>query len=405
MKSNFRSPFKPKFIKDYKPQNLKIRTFNAGFKKKKDDLMILVFEKTVHVAVAYSKTSTPSAPIIWDKENNYGYCKVLIVNSGNANAHTGTKGINKIKKYTKIASKIFQCNQNEVLVSSTGVIGKQLDAENIIKKLNNFSQSLPKYILGAAKAIMTTDTFPKVEISIIKYRSKKIAIYGFAKGSGMIAPNMGTMLAYIFIEASINKKDLTKLLHNHIDSTFNSISVDGDTSTSDTIMIFATGSKNSEIKINKNSLNTISRGVHDVMLNLSKQIVSDGEGISKLIEVEVSNAKNKIQASKVAFSIAESILVKTAVAGEDANWGRIVMAIGKADKNINQNKIIIKFNNLIAAKYGAIYSKIDINKINVYMKNKIIKINVNLGIGKCHKKVWSSDLTHNYVSINANYRT
>ena len=174
MKSNFRSPFKPKFIKDYKPQYLKIRTFNAGFKKKKDDLMILVFEKTVRVAVAYSKTSTPSAPIIWDKENNYGYCKVLIVNSGNANAHTGTKGINKIKKYTKIASKIFQCNQNEVLVSSTGVIGKQLDTENIIKKLNNFSQSLPKHILGAAKAIMTTDTFPKVEISIIKYKSKKM---------------------------------------------------------------------------------------------------------------------------------------------------------------------------------------------------------------------------------------
>ena len=221
----------------------------------------------------------------------------------------------------------------------------------------------------------------------------------------MIAPNMGTMLAYIFIEAPLKKKDLKNMLMKHIDSTFNSISVDGDTSTSDTIMLFSTGLKNPKISMNNNLLNKISARVNDIMLSLSKQIVSDGEGISKLIEVTVSNAKNKTQASNVAFSIAESSLVKTAIAGEDSNWGRVVMAIGKADKHIDQNKIIIKFGNSVVAKKGAMYQKIDLRRLNNYMKNKIVKINVNLGIGKYTKRVWSSDLTHKYININADYRS
>ena len=405
MKSNSHSPFRPKLIKDYMPKNLKIYTFNAGFKKKDNDLLILTFEKTVSVVAAYSKTSTPSAPIIWDKKNNIGYCKSLIVNSGNANAHTGKKGIKEIEKYTKKASQIFQCKQNEILVSSTGIIGEQLDSKNIIDKLNNIFQTSSKGILDAAKAIRTTDTFPKVEISQIKHKSNQVTIYGFAKGSGMIAPNMGTMLAYIFIEAPLKKKDLKNMLMKHIDSTFNSISVDGDTSTSDTIMLFSTGLKKPKITMNNNLLKKISARVNDIMLGLSKQIVSDGEGISKLIEVTVSNAKNKIQASNVAFSIAESTLVKTAIAGEDANWGRVIMAIGKADKHIDQDKTIIKFGNLVVAKKGTRYKKIDLRKLNHYMKNKIVKINVNLGIGKYTKRVWSSDLTHRYININADYRS
>ena len=313
-------------------------------------MLVIVFDKAVPVANAYSQTSTPSAPIIWDKKYNNSFCKVLIVNSGNANAHTGRRGINQIEKYTKIASKIFQCKKSEILVSSTGVIGEELDSAKIIKKLNCISKNSLKSVNDAAEAIMTTDTFPKVEVAKFRYKSSQMTIYGFAKGSGMIAPNMGTMLAYIFIEAPLKKKDLKRVLKKNIDSTFNSISVDGDTSTSDTIMLFSTGLKNLKIKMNDNLLNKISNKVHSVMLNLSKQIVSDGEGISKLIEVTVSDAKNESQASKVAFSIAESVLVKTAIAGEDANWGRIVMAIGKADKYIDQNKIIIKFDDLVVAK-------------------------------------------------------
>ena len=405
MKSNLGSPFKPKSVKDYKPQDLTIYTLRAGFKKKGKDLLIIVFDKAVPVANAYSQTSMPSAPIIWDKKNNNSFCKVLIVNSGNANAHTGTRGINQIEKYTKVASKIFQCKKSEILVSSTGVIGEELDSAKIIKKLNCISKNSLKSVKDAAKAIMTTDTFSKVEVVKFRYKSKQIIIYGFAKGSGMIAPNMGTMLAYIFIEAPLKKKDLKNMLMKHIDSTFNSISVDGDTSTSDTIMLFSTGLKNPKIIMNNNLLNRISARVNDIMLSLSKQIVSDGEGISKLMEVTVSNAKNKTQASNVAFSIAESTLVKTAIAGEDANWGRVVMAIGKADKHIDQNKIIIKFGNSVVAKKGERYKKIDLRKLNHYMKNKIVKINVNLGIGKYTKRVWSSDLTHRYININADYRS
>ena len=355
------------------------------------------------MVAAYSKTSTPSSPIIWDKKNNTGFCKSLIVNSGNANAHTGKRGIKNIGKYTKKASQIFHCKQNEILVSSTGIIGEQLDSKKIIQKLNNLSQISSKGILEAAKAIMTTDTFPKVKISKIKHKSNQITIYGFAKGSGMIAPNMGTMLAYIFIETSLKVTDLKKLLKSNIESTFNSISVDGDTSTNDTVMMFSNYTKNSKIKMNRNFFKVISRGVHDVMLSLSKQIVSDGEGISKLIEVSVTRAQNKTQASKAAFSIAESMLVKTAIAGEDPNWGRIVMAIGKSDNNIIQNKIIIKFDNLVVTKNGEMNPKINIKKLKRYMKNKIIKINVDLGIGKYNKKVWSSDLTHDFVSINSDY--
>ncbi len=405
MKPNLSSPFKPKSIKDYRPQDLKIYTLRAGFKKKNKDLLVIVFDKVIPVAIAYSQTSMPSAPIIWDKKNNNNFCKALIVNSGNANAHTGTRGINQIEKYTKVASKIFQCKKSEILVSSTGVIGEELDSTKIIKKLNCISKTSLTSINSAAKAIMTTDTFPKIEVVRFRYKLNQITIYGFAKGSGMIAPNMGTMLAYIFIEAPLKRTELKRMLKKYIDSTFNSISVDGDTSTSDTIILFSTGLKKPKIKMSNTLLKKISKNVHDIMLNLSKQIVSDGEGISKLIEVTVSNAKNKIQASKVACSIAESNLVKTAIAGEDANWGRIVMAIGKADKHIDQNKVIIKFDNLVVAKKGAMYKKIDLTKLNRYMKNKVIKIKVNLGIDKYTKKVWSSDLTHEYININSDYRS
>ena len=290
-------------------------------------------------------------------------------------------------------------------ISSTGVIGENLNSKKIIDKLNLIKTKSSNDIFGASKAIMTTDTFPKTNIQYVKSNSKKIRVFGFAKGSGMIAPNMGTMLAYIFIEANLSKKFLNSLIKKNIDSTFNSISVDGDTSTSDTVMLFAVGSNNFYKKMNQSTYKKISLAIAQVMMNLSKQIVSDGEGISKLIEVNVFKAKTKKQAHNVAFSIAESSLVKTAVAGGDANWGRIVAAIGKADKGIKQNKIIIKFNNFVLAKKGAAYTKINIKKIDSYMKNKTIKINIDLGIGKFYKKVLSSDLTHKYIKINSDYRS
>ena len=404
-KKNSISIFKFPTIKNLTSNHVKFYTFHAGFKKKREDLLIVVFDTPVSFAAVYSKTSTPSAPIIWDKKNNKGFCRLLIVNSGNANAHTGTGGIKAIDKYVKSAAKIFNCSIDQILVSSTGVIGEQLDADKIINKFSLIQHSKNKDLLSAAKAIMTTDTFPKTIMKKVTVGSTNIRIFGFAKGSGMIAPNMGTMLAYIFIEANASKNVLKQLLHSHLKTSFNSISVDGDTSTSDTVMLFSIANPNDKKIIRDTHIKQISKALKDVMLQLALQVVSDGEGISKLMKISVSGAKNYKQASSVAFSIANSQLVKTAIAGQDANWGRIIMAIGKADSKINQNKIKLKFGNLLVASNGQMFKKINMKKLDIYMKNKVIQINLDLGIGDFKRTVYASDLTHEYIRINADYRS
>ena len=303
------------------------------------------------------------------------------------------------------ATKYFKCKKNQVLVSSTGVIGEKLDIDKIIKIFPRIARLKSKNLLSASKAIMTTDTYPKNIIKKIKINSQIIKIFGFAKGSGMIFPNMGTMLSYIFIEANLSKNILKKLLNTNLDSSFNSISVDGDTSTSDTLMLFALSEPNQQKIKSLNSINKISIALKEVMSELALQIISDGEGISKLIEVNVSGAKTYKQATAVSFSIANSPLVKTAIAGEDANWGRVIMAIGKADNKIKQNKIKLMFGDYLVANKGYRYEKIDFKKLDKYMLNKHIKIKVNLGLGKFKRTVYSSDLTHEYIRINADYRS
>jgi len=405
LKENNNSLFKFPFVKNLLPKDLIFYTFHSGFKKKHEDLLLVLFKKPVSVAAVYSKTSTPSAPIIWDKRNNRGLCKLLIINSGNANAHTGKKGIIAIDKYVKKASEHFKCSINHILVSSTGVIGEQLDIQKIINIFSKVKNSQPKNILSAAQAIMTTDTYAKTNLRKVKIKSNEIKIYGIAKGSGMIFPNMGTMLAYIFIEANISKKTLNELLKKHLDGSFNSISVDGDTSTSDTVMLFSVPPERNQKIENSSEIKKISNALKEVMFNLSLQVVSDGEGISKLMEINISGAKSYKQASLVSFSIANSPLVKTAIAGQDANWGRIIMAIGKADLKIQQNKIKLRFGKSLVASNGQMYNKINIKKLDSYMLSKLIQINVDLGIGKFKRTVYSSDLTHEYVRINGDYRS
>ncbi len=397
------SIFKPKKIKDFNPSGLTIFTFNAGFKKKDKDLLLIIFDKIINVCCVYSKTSTPSAPIIWDKKNNNGTAKALIVNAGNANAHTGKEGLKIIDKYVKDLTKKIECKPSEVLVSSTGVIGKKFNPNLIIKKYNKLNSKNKNSLLGGAKAIMTTDTFPKVSIKNIKLGNQSFKIYGIAKGSGMIQPNMGTMLVYIFLECEISKKYMSRLLKNNLDDTFNSITVDSDTSTSDTLMMFSVGSKN--INLNKKNFKIINLKTHELMHDLSLQVIKDGEGVSKLIKVNVLNARSKNQAKKIAFSIANSPLVKTAVAGEDANWGRVIMAIGKTEENINQNKIKVLFGNNIVCENGSICKNINIRKLNNYMKNKTIDINVKLNLGNFSHTVYGNDLTLEYLKINADYRS
>ena len=405
LKNNHNFLFKINKAKNFKSKYLDFYTFHAGFKKKLDDLLVIVFKELTPLSAVYSKTSTPSAPIIWDKNNNRGFCKLLIINAGNANAHTGKQGVMAIDKYVLAASKYFKCKKNQVLVSSTGVIGEKLNVDKIIKIFPKILKSKPTNLFSASKAIMTTDTYSKNIIKKIKINSKVINIFGIAKGSGMIFPNMGTMLSYIFIEANLSKDVLKKMLHTNLDFSFNSISVDSDTSTSDTLMLFSLSSQNQKKIQSLTVINKISNALKEVMSNLALQIVSDGEGISKLIEVQVNGAKTYKQATAVSFSIANSPLVKTAIAGEDANWGRVIMAIGKAGTKIDQNKIKLKFGNYLVANKGHKYEKINLKKLDKYMLNKHIKIIVDLGLGKFERTVYSSDLTHEYVRINADYRS
>jgi len=400
--TKLKSPFAPRFFKDLIPKGFKIYTFNSGFKKRNTDLLIIVFDKIINVACKYSLNTMPSAPIIWDKKNNKGICRALIVNSGNANAHTGKKGVQNIDKYAKVLSKYLLCSSNEILVSSTGVIGEQLNPRLISKKIKLIPNSKEKSLIDAARSIWTTDTFIKTSIHNFIVDKKNIKIYGFAKGSGMINPNMGTMLAYIFIDCEISSKLLRSLLKDNLEETFNSISVDSDTSTSDTIMLFSNPLKKINIKKNYSNLsNTLKK----VMKDLSIKIVSDGEGVKKLIKVNIINAKTKYQAKNIAFSIVNSPLVKTAIAGEDANWGRIVMAIGKTKENINQNKVTIKIGGILLAKNGEGNKKINVRKIDKYMKNQIIEIEVSLGMGNISRIVYGNDLNYEYIRINADYRS
>jgi len=397
-----RSPFAPKNFKDLKPKGFKIFTFNSGFKKKNEDLLIIVFDKKINIACKYSLTTTPSAPIIWDKENNQGECKALIVNSGNANAHTGKEGLKNIDIYVSKLAKFLNCSSKDILVSSTGVIGEQLNPKLICKKIKLLSLSKEKKLVDAARSIWTTDTFVKTSVHNLKLDNQNIKIYGFAKGSGMINPNMGTMLAYIFIDCEIKKNKLKKLLSENLDDTFNSISVDSDTSTSDTLVVFSNPLK--KINIQKN-YHKISEGLKKVMKELSMKIITDGEGIKKLIKVRISEAKNKNQAKNIAFSIVNSPLLKTAIAGEDANWGRVIMAIGKTQEKINQEKIMIKFGEILLTKNGNKKSNLSIAKVDRYMKNKIIEIEVSLGLGNVSKVVYGNDLNNEYIRINADYRS
>ncbi len=397
-----RSPFAPKNFKDLKPKGFKIFTFNSGFKKKNDDLLIIVFDKKINIACKYSLTTTPSAPIIWDKKNNQGECKALIVNSGNANAHTGKEGLKNIDIYVNKLAKFLNCSSKDILVSSTGVIGEQLNPKLICKKIKLLSLSKEKKLVDAARSIWTTDTFVKTSVHNLKLDNQNIKIYGFAKGSGMINPNMGTMLAYIFIDCEIKKNKLKKLLSDNLDDTFNSISVDSDTSTSDTLVVFSNPLK--KINIQKN-YHKISAGLKEVMKELSMKIITDGEGIKKLIKVRILEAKNKNQAKNIAFSIVNSPLLKTAIAGEDANWGRVIMAIGKTQEKINQEKIMIKFGEILLTKNGNKKSNLSIAKVDRYMKNKIIEIEVSLGLGNVSKVVYGNDLNNEYIRINADYRS
>ncbi len=398
-----------------KLDGLKLAYGCAGIKSKtKLDISIIVFEDFAYVASVLTKSKTCAANIIWLKKiNKFGKVKVLFVNSGNANAYTGKEGYNNLLKIVNYFVKSKLCKKSEIIISSTGVIGEQLPIKKILNYLPTLIENKKlKPVTHTAQwkcfanSILTTDTFIKGSYLESKIGNKKVKIIGISKGSGMIAPNMATMLGYFFTDALLPPNILKRLLIDVCEKTFNSITVDGDTSTNDMVSFISTRKIACEVKsINDDKLKQFKMDLNKVALQLAKKIILDGEGAKKLIQVSVFNAFNYKEAKKVAMSIANSPLVKTAVAGEDANWGRIIMAIGKTDAKINQKKISLKFGDIMVIKNGEMQTNYKEANLSKYLKKKEIEINVNLSVGKAISTIWTCDLTKEYISINADYRS
>ena len=399
-------------------KNIKLATINCGLKyKNRDDLLLVELPENTAVAGVFTKSSMAAAPVQLCQENLQQHkARALIVNAGNANAFTGVGGIEAAKRVTKKVAEALGCNQDQVFMSSTGVIGERLKDELIIasmpelaKKLSASEAATQNAWENAAKAIMTTDTFAKSISKTIKIQGEKITLNGFAKGSGMIAPNMATMLGYIFTDANICSKLLQTLLSSFNEETFNSITVDSDTSTNDTVLLFATRqAKHEKIRdINDPNLASFKIALKDLMLELAKQGVVDGEGATKLIEIEVKNATSKTAAKIIALNIANSPLVKTAIAGSDPNWGRIVMAIGKSEQEVLQNKLGIKIGEFAIVENGELVKNYDEKPVHQYLQGKEVKIivDINLGDKENQAKVWTCDFTEGYIKINKDYRS
>ncbi len=396
---------------DY-PKGLKIATINCGIKyKNRDDLLLIIFENEANVAGVFTSSSMPAAPVTWCKKNiATGTAKALIVNAGNANAFTGKDGENAVLATAEKVAKELGCKEEQVFISSTGVIGETLKVELITaaipQMVKNFSSDEAAWD-KASRAIMTTDTKPKLIKKTCEISGKKISIIGFAKGSGMIAPNMATMLGYIFTDADISSTTLQILLKEVTEKSFNAITVDSDQSTNDTVLLFATKTAGNHQITDSSSkeISNFKQALHEVALGLAKMIVVDGEGAKKLIEIEIEGATSEIQAKEVAFSIANSPLVKTAIAGADPNWGRIVMAVGKSCKETSPEKIIVKIGDHPLTKNGAKHPDYVEKLVHEYLKNSEVKISVNLGIGACRAVVWTCDLNEEYIKINKDYRS
>jgi len=377
--------------------------------KGRSDVMLAVMEPGTTIAGAFTRSLTASAPVDWCKKAlKGGTVRAVIVNSGNANAFTGKLGEEAVEETVEAVAGALRCKAAEVFVSSTGVIGEPLPANRLVSALPRLAKKLkPGGWPGVAKAIMTTDTFPKGAVARAKIGTKEVTICGISKGSGMIAPDMATMLGYIFTDAKIDQKILQACLKSAVDKSFNAITVDSDTSTSDTVLLCATGAaKNRAPKTAGDpALSEFRAALDAVALDLAQQIVRDGEGASKFITVSVTGAENTKAAKTIALAIANSPLVKTAIAGEDANWGRIVMAVGKAGEKADRDALDIRIGGVQVTEDGFRKPGYDETPVAKHMKGREIDIAVDVGIGRGKATVWTCDLTYDYIRINADYRT
>jgi len=406
-----KSPLAPKAFPNLpKIKGIRLSSIHSGIRyKDKLDLSLISMTKETNVACVVTRSKTPSAPVIWCKKiRKIGKARALIINSGNANAHTGSKGMNTVKKTVSSVVNHVDCKAKEVYVCSTGVIGEYLNENIIINALPKLKKQKESSWKEVAESICTTDTFIKGAKSKFNVEEKIFSVVGIAKGSGMIFPNMGTMLGFVFTDFPLPIKILNLLLKEAVDKSFNSITVDGDTSTSDTCLLFSTPSitLRENIKdIRDKRLNPFREALDKVLQSLAQQIVCDGEGASKFITINVNSVKSQKIARNIGLSIANSSLVKTAIAGEDPNWGRIIMAIGNSDSPLIQNKISIAINKVKITNKGSILDNYKEEVVAKKLKDKNIIIDIDMGMGKENSTVWTCDLTQEYIKINADYRS
>ncbi len=403
------SPLAPKLYPELPPlTGVSLAAVEAGIKYVgRKDLCLIKFDKPAEIAGVFTTSKCPSAPVDWCRKHlAKGKANAIIVNSGNANAFTGKRGEESVALTAKATSAVLGCSPKTVFLASTGVIGEPLDTAGFEEKIRMAEAILSEQKWHeAAQAIMTTDTYPKLATRSFDVDGTTFTLNGIAKGSGMIAPDMATMLSFLVTDLPVDHKVLQKLLSRNTKSTFNAVTVDSDTSTSDTVLLASCGAGKKITEPNDKRLKSFKVALEEVMHELSMLLVRDGEGATKQVGITVSGAKTKRSAKRIAFAIANSPLVKTAIAGEDANWGRIVMAVGKAGEPADRDKLQIQFGDIIVAQNGERvpdYSEEDASRV---MRQDEIEIAVDLGIGKGTAKVWTCDLTKEYVAINGDYRS
>ena len=408
------SPLAPKSHPKMPPiAGLRIATAEAGIKYKgRTDLLAMVFDEGTTVAGVFTRSKCPSAPVDLCRANlPGGKARMLVVNSGNANAFTGKKGRAATDATASAASSAASCSPSEVFLASTGVIGEPLDPAKFTHLLADMAKrAQPELWPEAGRAIMTTDTYPKYATQTVLLGDTLVTINGIAKGAGMIAPDMATMLSFVATDAPIAAPVLQELLSKGTAKTFNAVTVDSDTSTSDTLLLFATGAaaKRGAPRIEDTKdvrLQPFRRALNKILKNLALQVVRDGEGARKEVEVTVTGAKSARSAKRIALSIANSPLVKTAVAGEDANWGRVVMAVGKAGEPADRDRLSVWFGDIRVAHEGERDPDYSEAATSSYMKRDRIKVRADIGIGRGKATVWTCDLTKEYVAINGDYRS
>lgn len=408
------SPFAPQSMPTVpEVPGVRFATAEAGIRYKgRTDLLLATFSPDTQVAGVLTRSKTRSAPVDWCALGlREGKARALVVNSGNANAFTGKKGLEAVVITAEAGAAAVGCTPSEVFIASTGVIGEPLEAGKFAHLLDKLAtEARADAWHAAARAIMTTDTFPKLATRTATIDGHEVVINGFCKGAGMIQPDMATMLCFVFTDAPIDAAALQPIVADSADRTFNCVTIDGDTSTSDTLLVFATGEAEKRgcpriTDATDPRIADFAAVLHDLLKELAILVAKDGEGITKFVTIEVGGAEDNRAARRIGLAIGNSPLVKTAIAGQDANWGRVVMAVGKSGEAADRDKLSIRFGDILVAHEGERAPSYKEEEVALYMKRPEITLSVELGIGEGRATVWTCDLTHGYIDINADYRS